>query len=272
MSDQAIQLMQGESLKLVQGDSLELMSFIPTHSIDLVVTDPAYWTLDKYRTGKIAGSKTRFGGNRDEAKRDDSQWFETVTPSDLYELLCDMGRVLKPNRHAWVMCDGETSGMIWQIFNDGETGFDYCKLYPVLKRTADGKAYRTGMGYHGRGCHEYVMLLEKGRRRFTTENWCDVFEAPWAGDSETRSLTANGKGFPTAKPVSLFRRWIELSSLLGETVLDYFTGSGTTGAACIETGRRFIGIEKSVVNCAVAQKRLHHTSPSLFADDEKETA
>lgn len=127
---------------------------------------------------------------------------------------------------------------------EGETGFGYCKPYPVLKRAATG-GYRAGMGYHGRSSHEYVVLCEKGRRRFTEENWPDVFEAVWTGDAESRAFTPDGGKYPTAKPVSLFARWIELSTREGETVLDPFAGSGTTGAAALMTQRRAICIDSS---------------------------
>lgn len=61
---------------------------------------------------------------------------------------------------------------------------------------------------------------------------------------------------PTEKPVSLMQHYIENSTKIGETVLDPFMGSGTTGIAAIQSGRKFIGIEKDEKWFNVAVKRL----------------
>lgn len=61
---------------------------------------------------------------------------------------------------------------------------------------------------------------------------------------------------PTQKPVDLLVYLIEKLTDVGETVLDPFAGSGTTGVACVQTGRRFVGIEINKHYCAVAARRL----------------
>lgn len=61
---------------------------------------------------------------------------------------------------------------------------------------------------------------------------------------------------PTEKPVMLMRYWIENSTRPGDLVIDPFAGTGTTGVACMQGGRRFIGIEKSPKWYEVAVKRL----------------
>ena len=61
-------------------------------------------------------------------------------------------------------------------------------------------------------------------------------------------------------------RWlIKLTTRPGETVLDPFAGSGTTGIACLHTGRKFIGIEISPDYHAIARKRLAEVDGPLFA-------
>ena len=65
-------------------------------------------------------------------------------------------------------------------------------------------------------------------------------------------------GHPTQKPVGLIRRCIDASCISNGLVLDPFAGSGTTGVACIESGRRFVGIEESAEYCALAEARLRH--------------
>jgi len=66
---------------------------------------------------------------------------------------------------------------------------------------------------------------------------------------------------PTQKPVALMEYLIRTYTNEGETVLDNTMGSGTTGVACINTGRKFIGIEKDEAYFAICQKRLEPTSP-----------
>src|SRR3972149_2087570 len=92
-------------MKLLNGDCLELLKNIPSESIDLVCTDPAYWTLNKWRD---VGTTTRLGGHKDKDKQDNSKWFDTIQPQDLPNFIQEIYRVLKPNTHAYVMCDFET--------------------------------------------------------------------------------------------------------------------------------------------------------------------
>lgn len=63
-------------------------------------------------------------------------------------------------------------------------------------------------------------------------------------------------GHPTQKPVALFEYLIRTHSNPGDTVLDNTMGSGTTGVACVRTGRKFIGIEKDAGYFEVAQRRI----------------
>jgi DNA modification methylase len=63
-------------------------------------------------------------------------------------------------------------------------------------------------------------------------------------------------GHPTTKPDELMIRLVELMSLSECKILDPFMGSGTTGVACIRTGRRFIGIELEPKYCAIAVERM----------------
>jgi len=63
-------------------------------------------------------------------------------------------------------------------------------------------------------------------------------------------------GHPTQKPLSLITKMVDISTLPSALVLDPFMGSGTTGVACVKTGRRFIGIEIDEGYCRIAQKRI----------------
>ena len=84
-------------------------------------------------------------------------------------------------------------------------------------------------------------------------------------NSVWRHPTARGKLHPTMKPVGLMERLIRASSNEGDTVLDFTMGSGSTGVACVNTGRRFIGIERDAGYFAIAQKRIADASMTKAA-------
>ena len=73
-------------------------------------------------------------------------------------------------------------------------------------------------------------------------------------------VNADGHGVkrvhPTQKPVALMRQIVEDMTKPGDTILDPFMGSGTTGVACVQTGRNFIGIEIDAGYCEIARKRI----------------
>ncbi len=79
---------------------------------------------------------------------------------------------------------------------------------------------------------------------------------------------------PNEKPVGLMR-WVldRLKVPSGATVLDPYMGSGTTGVACVQTGRRFIGVEIDAGYFAIAQRRIEEAQNAepLFADEKFES-
>lgn len=70
---------------------------------------------------------------------------------------------------------------------------------------------------------------------------------------------------PTVKPIELMRWLVKLITPIGGTVLDPFTGSGTTGMACRYEQRQFIGIEREAEYVTIARKRIEAVAP-LFGD------
>jgi site-specific DNA-methyltransferase (adenine-specific) len=95
-----------------------------------------------------------------------------------------------------------------------------------------------------------------------------VFRHRWSGalrDTERGEIREH----PTQKPVALMEWLIQRYTNPGDIVLDPFMGSGTTGVACVRTGRRFIGIEIDPGYFAIAQRRIAEAQlqPALFAPD-----
>jgi len=74
---------------------------------------------------------------------------------------------------------------------------------------------------------------------------------------EAGNTSQKGKVHPTQKPVALMEYLIRTYTNEGETVLDNCMGSGTTGVACVNTGRKFIGMEQDAKYFEIAQKRIH---------------
>ena len=72
-------------------------------------------------------------------------------------------------------------------------------------------------------------------------------------------VPTNGKertGYPTQKPLGILRRVVQASASRGDLVLDFFAGSGTTGAACLELGRRFVLVDNNPEALAVMARRF----------------
>jgi site-specific DNA-methyltransferase (adenine-specific) len=74
-----------------------------------------------------------------------------------------------------------------------------------------------------------------------------------------------GKLHPTQKPVALFEYLVRTYTNEGDTVLDTCAGSGTTGVACINTGRKYILIEKDAGYCEIIRQRIDSCQPALMA-------
>ena len=82
---------------------------------------------------------------------------------------------------------------------------------------------------------------------------------------EVSNAAQSGKIHPTQKPVALMEYLIRTYTNEGETVLDNCMGSGTTGVACANTGRKFIGIERDPEFYRIACDRISSANPSREA-------
>jgi len=108
-------------------------------------------------------------------------------------------------------------------------------------------------------CREYEDLCreyEDLRREY--EHLRPTFNNPGKVSSVWQYPPAPANGHATPKPVELMLRIVETTTNPGDTVLDCFMGSGTTGLACIRTGRRFVGVEKGEREFETARKRLEN--------------
>ena len=163
-------------ITLGQGDAVEFLRAIPDSSIDLLITDPAYESLEKHR--KI-GTTTRLKVS----KASSNSWFD-IFPNDRFsELFEQIFRVLAKNSHFYLLCDQETAFIVKPLAE--EVGFKFWK--PIV-----WDKMKIGMGYHYRARYEFVLFFEKGKKKLSDLSIPDVLQVPRVY-----------RGYPTEKPVEL---------------------------------------------------------------------
>jgi site-specific DNA-methyltransferase (adenine-specific) len=213
--------------RVVISDAFELLSTLPDDSVDLLVTDPPYESLQLHRS---RGTTTRLTTN----------WFATVPNARLPELLAAVYRVLRRDRHFYLFCDEVTADVIKQQQGVGgerlpngarrcESGFVYWKEILWAKTTLDGARIRGGTGYHYRAASERILFFEKGKRALADLAIPDVLLS-------ARSTVPG----PAVKPNTVVRTLIVQSSAPGELVVDPFCGTGVVGVEARAHGRRFL--------------------------------
>lgn len=254
-------------------DAASLLATVPDESVDLFLCDPAYPSLEKHRA---VGTTTRLKVSDGSS----NAWFEVMTWADLRRMLRDAYRVLRPERHAYVLCDDETA--CWVRREAWAVGF---YVWPSLTwaKTAPGSGgakLRIGMGYHYRQASERVVFLEKrGGRVPPTSVRGDGVEAvplPWGSGRQLANLAipnvlqvdvvSRDDSWPTEKPVELLEVLIRQSTEPGELVLDPCCGSGSAGEAALVSGRRvWLGDRspEAVERSLVRARRVHAAGPRL---------
>jgi len=263
-------------MQLLQGDCLQLMSQIPRQSVDLILCDLPYGTTD--RTGSSKGGNRLFA-------------WDNIIP--LEPLWSHYTRILKPKGAVVLTADQPfTSQLImsnldwfryeWVWVKSKVTGFLLANSRP-MKATEDilifSPAFASGsarkadnhMTFNPQGLIE--KRVKKRNNAARLGNFLHQPEHMGAGnkllhDSEYEQKYTNYPNeileipvepknmHPTQKPVALMEYLIRTYSNEGETVLDNCMGSGTTGVACLNTNREFIGIENDPDYFQMASDRL----------------
>lgn len=240
--------MPGSLFELAALDAVTWLRAQPSESIDLVVTDPAYESLEKYRA---IGTTTRLTNS----KASSNKWFAVFPNARFAELFAEVHRVLRRNGHFYLFCDAET---MFVAKPEGErAGFKFWKPLVWDKKT-------IGMGYHYRARYELILFFEKGKRRLNDLGVSDIIVAP----------RIHG-GYPAEKPPAVSEVLIAQSTQPGDLVADPFMGSGSVGVAALRLGRRFMGTDINPEAVHVAGSRLRAfgegmeppgTTPSVRGD------
>lgn len=249
-------------IKLLHGDCLDLMKQIPDGSIDMVLADPPYGTTA-------------------------CKW-DSIIPLDA--MWAHLKRVIKPNgaivmtasqpfTSKLVMSNADWFKYEWIWEKGRASGYVHAKNKP-LKCHENMLVFSGGTTTHktmSKNRMLYVPQMAEGKpysRHIRTLNTGSINSAPTKANVEyvgtlvvndgnryPRSLVSFknhnvGNFHPTQKPVPLMEYMIKTYTNEGETVLDFTMGSGTTGVACVNTGRKFIGIELDEHYFNVAKQRI----------------
>jgi site-specific DNA-methyltransferase (adenine-specific) len=206
--------MMPPKFRIAQADAVAWLRSLPASSVDLIITDPPYESLEKHRS---IGTTTRLK----HSKASSNDWFQ-IFPNDRFgELLPELYRVLKKDRHFYLFCDAETMFVVKPLAE--AAGFRFWKPLVWDKQ-------KIGMGYHYRSRCEFILFFEKGKRKLKDLGIPDVLAYPRVF-----------RGYPTEKPVGLSEILIGQSSEKAEVVIDPFMGSGSVGLAAMNQGCGFWG-------------------------------
>ena len=218
------------TFQLHQQDAVDWLRSLPDASVDLIVTDPPYESLEKHRR---IGTTTRLKNS----KASSNVWFQ-IFPNDRFEeLFVECYRILKNHRHFYLFCDAETMFVVKPIAE--LAGFRFWK--PII-----WDKEKIGMGYHYRSRYEMILFFEKGKRKLNDLSIADVVQCP-------RIF----RGYPTEKPVPVSEILIRQSTQPGECIVDPFMGSGSVGLAALQQNRNFLGNDICSEAVGIAQTRMN---------------
>lgn len=248
-------------------DNLEVLPTLRDGSVDLIYIDPPFNT-GKRRTkiqvkvrASATGDRIGFGGRRYDTETVGRVCFDDARedyPAFLEPRLREAHRVLAADGSIYLHLDSREvhyckilmdrifgrrsflNEIIWAYDYGGRSGRCWPRKHDnILFYVKDPKRYR----FDSEACDRIPYMApdlvgaEKARRgKLPTDTWWHTI-VPTSGREKT--------GYPTQKPLGILRRIVAVSSRPGDHVLDFFAGSGTTGAACIELGRRFTLIDNN---------------------------
>jgi len=214
-------------------DCLEAMQGLASASVDAIITDPPY------AIPTIVAANRNITSNLGDL---------SLIEFTFKELFSQFARILKPTGRFFVFCDQVS--------------------YPVIFRAAYGKFStallvwnkgRIGMGREFRKSHELIMHCWRPETPIFADGVGrpDILHYPPVGDEREH---------PAQKPVGLIK---QLLVVCGDTILDPFAGSGSTGVACKELNKNFIGYEIDKTYYGIAQRRIaeEQPQPKLFTPE-----
>ena len=246
------------------GDCLDVMQGIPDGSVDMVMTDPPFGT-----TACKWDSVIPFEPMWEQLKR-------IVKPNGAIVLMAS-----QPFTSALVMSNVAMFKYCWVWEKNKITGFMQAKTKP-LKSHEDilifGKFSVAAQYFNG--TYNPVGVVKVGDKTYSNKRKPDNITG-----NRKEGVAASGRGYPkdvikvlsdlntthpTQKPVALMEYLIRTYTNAGETVLDFTMGSGTTGVAAANTGRRCIGIERDPDYFTAASARIQKAQADAITNRMRE--
>lgn len=243
--------------KILNGNCIEMMNSLPEESVDVIFADPPY-------NLQLNGDLHRPNNTKVDAVDDKWDQFDSFAAYDQFteEWLKAARRILKPNGTMWVI------GSYHNIFRVGAKLQDlkFWMLNDIIWRKTNPMPNFRGRRFTN--AHETMIWVSKSQEskyRFNYDSMKALnddlqmrsdWTLPICTGSERLKDIDGSKAHPTQKPESLLYRVILASTQVGDTILDPFFGTGTTGAVAKKLGRKFIGIEQEKKYIKFAQKRI----------------
>jgi len=266
------------------GDNLKLLKTLPDSSIDLIYIDPPFNTgkvqaRKRFRTVRAEegeGDRVGFGGN--------SYQTEVLGEGEYNDVFSDFEAFLRPRlveAHRILKVDGSF------YFHIDYREAHYCKIMldQIFGRDNFINEIIWAYDFGGRARdrwpakHDTIFFYAKDHSQYTF-NVDDIDRIPYMAPGLVGpEKAAKGKlptdtwwhtivgtnsrektGYPTQKPLGILERIVRASSDPGDLVMDFFAGSGTTGQACLNLGRKFILCDSNPQSIEVMKNRFaEHT-------------
>lgn len=234
------------------GDCLDFMRTLPDKSVDAVITDPPYGHNNN--NGDLISRREAALGKGDYIpERDDRPIAnDGKEANDIFSIFIqESARILKPGSCCCCCCGGGGPDPMfarWSLEMDKHLEFKQMVIWDKGP---------MGMGWHYRRSYETILVAQKSGAAC---KWYDdtrkIENIIRPGYKNIKKIIPSKFHHPTQKPIELFSHFINLHTVPGDTVLDPFMGSGTTGVACVQTGRNFIGCEIDPEYYAMAEQRI----------------
>src|SRR6266849_1635923 len=247
---------------VIEGDCLAALARLPSGSVDLVFADPPY-------NLQLSGELHRPDNSRVDGVEEAWDKFAGFAEYDRFTRawLAEARRVLKPDGALWVI------GSYHNVFRIGAAVQDlgFWILNDVIWRKSNPMPNFRGRRFTN--AHETLLWCARSQESRCTFNY-EAMKAlnddlqmrsdwliPLCGGPE-RLKRDGKKAHPTQKPEALLHRVLLASTRPGDTVLDPFFGTGTTGAVARLLGRHFIGVERDPDYAALARARCAAVEPA----------
>jgi site-specific DNA-methyltransferase (adenine-specific) len=240
--------------KLWQGDCLELMPFIPDASVDMILCDLPYGTTQCKWDSVIPMAPLW------------AQYKRIAKPSAAIVLTA-----AQPFTTALIASNLQDFRYCWYWNKSGVTGFANAKRQPLRCVEDVAVFYRKSPLYNPQGLRMFGKTVNKGKtaggatvqgehvgnKRGALRSGADYTQAFTNYPRQVLEIGSERKTVhPTQKPVALMEYLIRTYTNVGDVVMDNCMGSGTTGVACAQSGRSFIGIERDEKYFQIAKQRV----------------